>query len=84
MGAKHANQYSDKREDETIKEYQRRKAEEEYQHSIAVTKAMRWVSEKWTSRNDLGDNYVLGGIHYETSTPAVHCRVQKERRQPCC
>ena len=22
---------------------------------------MRWVSEKWTSRNDLGDNYVLGG-----------------------
>lgn len=37
MRAKHANQYSDKREDETIKEYQRRKAEEEYQHSIAVT-----------------------------------------------
>lgn len=40
---------------------------------------LRWVSEKWTSRNDLGDNYDLGGIHYETSTPTVHCRVQKER-----
>ena len=40
---------------------------------------MRWVSEKWTSRNNLGDNYVLGGIHYETSTSTVHCRVQKER-----
>ena len=36
---------------------------------------VRWVSEKWTSRNHLGDNYVLGGIHYETSTPTVHCRV---------
>ena len=36
---------------------------------------LRWVSEKWTSRNHLGDNYVLGGIHYETSTPTVHCRV---------
>lgn len=36
---------------------------------------VRWVSEKWTSRNLLGDNYVLGGTHYETSTPTVHCRV---------
>ena len=40
---------------------------------------MRWVSEKWTSRNNLGDNYVLGGVHYETSASTVHCRVQKER-----
>ena len=45
---------------------------------------VRWVSEKWTSRNKLGDNYVLGGIHYETSTSTVHCRVQKERCQSCC
>ena len=40
---------------------------------------VRWVSEKWTSRNNLGDNYVLGGVHYETSASTVHCRVQKER-----
>ena len=40
---------------------------------------LRWVSEKWTSRNNLGDNYVLGGVHYETSASTVHCRVQKER-----
>ena len=33
---------------------------------------LRWVSEKWTSRNNLGDNYVLGGIHYETSASTVH------------
>ena len=45
---------------------------------------LRWVSEKWTSRNNLGENYVLGGIHYETSTSTVHCRVQKERCQSCC
>ena len=46
--------------------------------------SVRWVSEKWTSRNNLGENYVLGGIHYETSTSTVHCRVQKERCQSCC
>ena len=50
----------------------------------ASTREVRWVSEKWTSRNKLGDNYVLGGIHYETSTSTVHCRVQKERCQSCC
>ena len=49
-----------------------------------TTKRLRWVSEKWTSRNNLGENYVLGGIHYETSTSTVHCRVQKERCQSCC
>ena len=27
-----------------------------------IVKPLRWVSEKWTSRNNLGDNYVLGGI----------------------
>ena len=36
---------------------------------------LRWVSKKWTSRINLGENYVLGGFHYETSTSTVHSRV---------
>ena len=47
--------------------------------NIPLEAQLRWVSEKWTSRNNLGDNYVLGGVHYETSASTVHCRVQKER-----
>lgn len=46
---------------------------------VLFSGTVRWVSEKWTSRNNLGDNYVLGGVHYETSASTVHCRVQKER-----
>ena len=52
---------------------------ERHGRPYSVLISLRWVSEKWTSRNNLGDNYVLGGVHYETSASTVHCRVQKER-----
>ena len=39
-------------------------------HRLGV---LQWVSEKWTSRNHLGENDVQGGNHCDSCPSSIHC-----------